>query len=164
MLDEYSCLEQDTHLPGSFHEEGRMRLMKKRIIIPITLILLATMFVLTSCGKSEFGCTENQEKKMVISAKEADIDSFFLTGTLSVADGEKLVISSDLEKGSVSLGFVSPSGMDDIETIPDVDVDPVMTAEVSGTQTQEYEIRPGDYLLKANVIEKATGTIQIDVK
>lgn len=138
--------------------------MKKSIITLITLILMVTMIMFSSCGKSEFACTENQEKMMMITAKEAAKDSFFLTGTLIVEDGEKLVISSDLEKGSVSLGFISPTGMDDIESVPDVDVDPLITADVIGTQIQEYQISPGEYLLKATVREKATGTIKIDIK
>lgn len=138
--------------------------MKKGAIFLITVFLMITLSVLSACGKSEFECTDNTEKTMTITAKNADKDDFFMTGSLVVSDGEKLVIHSELEKGGVILGFISSVGMDDIDKIPDVNADPQITSNVSGTETLEYEISPGEYLLKATVEEKATGTVRIEVQ
>ncbi len=136
--------------------------MTKKTIIFFVLVILTV--ILSACSKSEFRCTDNTEKSMTVTAKNAKTDDFFMTGTLEVTDNEKLIIDSSLEKGNICLEFVSPSGMNDIEKIPDVDTDPQLTVEVSETETQEYEIGPGSYLLKATVVEKATGTIAIDVQ
>ena len=138
--------------------------MNKRITIFITMILMISMVVLSSCARMEFTCTENTEKAMTISAKEADKKSFFMTGSLVVEDGEKLIIHSNLDKGTIRLEFLCPEGMDDGENLPDVNVDPTVAAEATGKQTQEYEISPGDYLLNATVVEKATGTIKIEIQ
>ena len=138
--------------------------MKKWALFLITLSLMITLSVLSACGKSEFKCTDNTEKTMTIVAENADKDDYFMTGSLEVSEGDKLVIHSDLEKGEVNLGFISSAGMDDIEKFPDVNTDSQITSNVSGTETQEYEISPGVYLLKATVIEKATGTVRINVQ
>ena len=68
----------------------------KRITAVIILLML-----LTACGKSEFGVTENTGKSMTITAVNADKDDFFIIGSLEVADGEEITAAADLTKGSI---------------------------------------------------------------
>ena len=56
-----------------------------RAFTGIFALVVLTM-VLTACGKSEFGLTENTEKKMTITAERADKDAFFMVGSLEVSD------------------------------------------------------------------------------
>jgi hypothetical protein len=72
-----------------------------RKIIAAILEGILSLLMLTACGKSQFGLTENTEKRMVITAERAAKDDFFLVGSLKVDEGEQITISSDLEKGSV---------------------------------------------------------------
>ena len=129
----------------------------------LTLALVVSMAMMTSCGKEEFGVTDNSEKSMTINAQNAGKDLFFLSGSLELEEGQKIEITSALEKGTVELGFVSSEGMDNIDELPDTEAEPMITAIVTGEEVQTYGMTPGSYLVKATVLEKATGTITINV-
>ena len=91
-----------------------------RAFTGIFALVVLTM-VLTACGKSEFGLTENTEKKMTITAERADKDAFFMVGSLEVSDGEQIVITSNLEKGSIRVeivGVAEEQNIDQIEVLP----------------------------------------------
>ena len=100
----------------------------------VLIMILALMLTLTACGKSEFGLSENDGKHMTITARNADRDAFFMVGSLDVADGEQIEIAANLTKGSVRVEIVAGAGGQDIK-----------------------------YYLRATCLERATGTIQINV-
>lgn len=130
-------------------------------IIPVLILL--TM-LLTSCGKSEFGVTTNTAKQMTITAEKADKDAFFIVGTLEVTDGEQIVITSDLTKGSVKVEIIEVPEEQSIDKYPEMDGEAVITANLKSTDGASGTVPAGFYQLKATCLETATGTIQIEVK
>ena len=138
--------------------------MKKTISVLLTAVLVMSMMLVTSCGKSEFGLSENTEKLMTINAENAAKDDFFMTGTLEVADGEKVVVTSNLEKGSVKVELFATPEEQSIDEVPDVEEgEPVFMMNATGTDCQSGTMPAGSLILKATVLEKATGTVTIEV-
>ncbi len=101
---------------------------------------------------------------MTITAENATKDAFFLVGSLEVDDGEQIVITANLEKGQVRVEIIEAPEDQSIDTLPDMNVEPTITANVSNTEETSGTVPPGIYLLKATCLEKATGTVQVAVK
>ena len=133
-----------------------------RAFTGIFALVVLTM-VLTACGKSEFGLTENTEKKMTITAERADKDAFFMVGSLEVSDGEQIVITSNLEKGSIRVEIVGVAEEQNIDQLPEMDGEVIMTANLHSTDGSSGTVPAGSYMLRATCLEKATGTVQIEV-
>ena len=138
-----------------------MKNKMRRINIIITV--LALMLTLTACGKSEFGVTENSWKHMTLTAQNADKDAFVMVGSLDVADGEQIEITASLTKGSVKVEIVRSPDNQSIDEIPEMDGKAIITANLARTEGTSGTVPAGTYLLRATCLEKATGTIQIDV-
>ena len=92
----------------------------KRITAVIILLML-----LTACGKSEFGVTENTGKHMTITAVNADKDDFFIIGSLEVADGEEITAAADLTKGSIRVEIFRWADEQNADKLPAADKDAV---------------------------------------
>ena len=135
---------------------------KKRIIIVIVLALLT--MTIAACGKSEFKVDGNTEKQMTITARNAEKDAFFMVGSLEADDGEQIVITSGLDKGSIKVEIVKQTETESAERLPDLDGEAVITGNVVRTDVVSGTIPAGSYLLRATCLEKATGTVQIEVK
>ena len=136
----------------------------KRISIFVAIAVLAAV-LLTACGGSEFGLSENTGKRMTITAERTGKDAFFLAGSLEVSKGEQIVITSGLKKGSIRVELVREADKQSIGELPDiVDGEAAFKAEVSGTDTASGTVPAGSYMLRATGIKKATGTVQIEVK
>ncbi len=135
--------------------------MKNRSIVLI--MILALMLTLTACGKSEFGLSENDGKHMTITARNADRDAFFMVGSLDVADGEQIEIAANLTKGSVRVEIVAGAGGQDINVLPEMDGAAILTADLVRTDGASGTVPAGLYYLRATCLERATGTIQINV-
>lgn len=137
----------------------------KRIRICVLIAVLAlVLLTLTACGKSQFGLTENTWKQMTITAERADKDAFFMVGSLEVAEGEQIVITGSLTKGSIRVEIVGAPEEQSIDQLPDMDGGAIITANVSGTDVTSDTVPAGTYLLRATCLEKASGTIRIEVK
>ncbi len=139
--------------------------MKKLSLIVIMCLITLSAVCISSCAKSEFGSADDiTEKSLTIQAKRADKGDYFMVGTLEVAEGEKIVISPELEKGAVMLEFIGNEGMDDPDKVPDADSMPTAaSAEVSGSDIAELDVPVGGYMVKATVTEKATGEVQVEI-
>ena len=137
--------------------------MKKIIYIVLAAVLAMSMLAMSSCAKQEFGVTDNTEKAMTITAKNAEKDTMFMVGSLEVEEGEQVSISSDLESGSVKVEIIPGADDQSIDELPDMDGEAVITAEVGPGAGSSGTLDPGSYMLRATVVEKATGTIQVDV-
>ena len=87
-----------------------------------------------------------------------------MVGTLEVDEGEQIVISPSLKNGSIRLEFIGVPEEQSIDVLPDVDGEAVMTADVSGSDGSSDIVPAGSYMLKASCLEKATGTVTIEVK
>ena len=137
--------------------------MKRMTSFTMIIALVLSMLVLTACGKSEFGLSENTEKKMTITAENADKDSFFMVGSLEVADGEQIAITSGLTKGSVRVEIVGTPEEQSIDQIPDMNAEATLAADLKGTDSVSGTVEAGTYMLKATCLEKATGTVLVEV-
>ena len=134
-----------------------------RKIFAAILAGILSLLTLTACGKSQFGLTENTEKRMVITAERAAKDDFFLVGSLKVDEGEQITISSDLEKGSVRVEIFRWGEEQDADTLPETGGEATLTANLHAADGASGTVEPGNYSLKAVCLEKATGTVTIEV-
>ena len=141
-----------------------MKMDKSRRADGIIIAILMLMLTLTACGKSEFGVSENTGKQMTVMAQNADKDAFFVVGSLDVADGEQIVITSKLTKGSVRVEIVAASEKQSIDKLPDMNGEAIITADLESGESVSGTVAAGSYLLRATCLKKATGTIQIEVK
>lgn len=134
-----------------------------RKIFAAILAGILSLLMLTACGKSQFGLTENTEKRMVITAERAAKDDFFLVGSLKVDEGEQITISSDLKKGSVRVEIFRWGEEQDADTLPETGGEATLTANLHAADGASGTVEPGNYSLKAVCLEKATGTVTIEV-
>ena len=137
--------------------------MKRIKALALSAVLLLSVLMLTACGRSEFGMSENTEKKMTITAENADKDDFFMVGSLEVEDGEQIVLSSDLTKGTIRVELIGTPAAQSIEELPELDGKATVTADLSGTDEAAETVPAGSYLLKATCLKKATGSVRIEV-
>ena len=138
----------------------------KRIKL-FTIIMLAALLTLltTSCGTYEFGAdTDPNGKQSTITAKNADKDDFFAGGTFELADGEQFVITSNMTRGSIQVELFATPEEQSIDELPDLDDKASITAVLSDKEEVKKEAAAGSYLLKATCLEKADGTVRIEVK
>ena len=139
--------------------------MKSRTGFALALALTLLSLTLTACAASAFGLTENTGKRMVITAERADKNAFFMLGTLEVDEGEKIEISAQLAKGSIRVEIIAADAQQSIDKLPEIDgMAPVLTANLQRADGTSGTLPAGNYLLKATCLEKATGTVQIEVK
>ena len=137
--------------------------MKKKIIGIAMLVMLATA-MMAGCAKSEFAATDVTEKTITVNAQNADKGMAFMTGNLEVAEGETITITPSLTQGTVELEFVLAAEEQSAEEMPETDGEAAFTAEVSGSEAVVADVAPGSYMVKGAPVEKATGTIAIEVK
>ena len=138
--------------------------MKKiRITVFILAAVLAAGF-LTSCGKSVLEVTENTGKIITIKAERAEKDASVMFGALEVEDGEQIFISADLAKGSVRVEIVPEAGEQDMDKMPEMDGEPIMTGNLVRTDAASGTVPAGSYLIRATCLERASGTVSIVAK
>ncbi|MBQ8074910.1 MAG: hypothetical protein IJ237_02890 [Oscillospiraceae bacterium] len=137
---------------------------KKKTILAVISLLLLLALTLSACGKSEFGVSENTDKRMTVTAKNADKNSFFMVGSLHASEGEEITITSNLAKGSVKIEIIGTPAEQSIEELPKMDGEAIITANATGTDVVSGTVPAGQYMLKATCTERATGTVQIEVK
>lgn len=138
--------------------------MKKVLSILMASVLLLSAAMLGACGSSEFSGETVDEKSMNITAKNADKEDFFMTGQLVIAPGEEFAITSALDKGAITLYLIPADTESTIDEVPDEVADAAITTEVSGTSSQFFAAEEGAYMVKAEVTEKATGTVELKVQ
>lgn len=137
--------------------------MKRNSTLTVIIMMLLTSLMLTACGKSEFGAIGNNEKGMTITAKNAGKDDFFMVGTLEADEGEMIVITGDLTKGQIRVE-ISAAPEEGMEELPDMDKEPIIISDMEGKNSQSGTVPAGNYMVKATCLEKATGTVTIEVK
>lgn len=138
--------------------------MKRIKTLTGIIALLLAALLLTACGKSEFGMAENTAKRMTIAADNADKKDFFMVGSLEVEDGEQIVVTSNLKKGSIRVELVGTPAEQSIDQLPEMNGEATLTAEHTGTDGVSGTVPAGSYLLRATCLEKASGTVEIEVQ
>ena len=137
----------------------RCRFTRKALIAVMVMLVLA----FSACGKSQFGIIENTGKLMLIHAERADKDAFFMVGSLEVDDGEQITITSDLTKGELKIEIISTPEEQSIDVLPDLDGEPIIMTLLRTTDSVSGTVPAGSYMLKATCLERATGTVVIEV-
>ncbi len=137
--------------------------MKRTGVLALALAAVTAALMLGACGKSEFGVTENSAKSMLVSAENAEKDAFFMVGTLEVDEGEQIVVSADLTQGSIRTEIIAAPD-ESIEEMPETDGEAIMKADLIKTDGESGTVPAGNYMLKATCLEKATGTVRVEVQ
>ena len=134
----------------------------KRKSIAIVLILALAMLAFTACTTSEFSLEGTEEKKMTVSAKNAEKDSVAAVGGLVVGEGEMVVVTAALTEGSIRVEVLEAEETDE-EEAPDLSGEAIFTANLESTDSSSAEMNAGEYMVRATCLEKATGTVTIEV-
>ena len=134
-------------------------------------LVFAFTFFLTGCKKSVFYTHMNQSLELEIGAENAQKGTFGATGSLTVSEGQKIVVESALKENSeISLKLITDPALGIDATAEELSEslsgdDYVMEIVVKDQGTAEYEIEPGEYNVRAEVLSnKANGTILVTVK
>ncbi len=138
--------------------------MKRKNRFALITVLAILMLALSACGKSSFGVTENNEKRMLISAQNAEKDSYFMSGSLTVEEGEKITASADLSKGRIRVEIFLESEEQSMDQMPQLEEEPTLTANFQKTDSMDGTVDAGTYMVKATCLEKASGTVTIEVQ
>ena len=134
----------------------------KRRSIAIVLVLALAMLALTACTTSEFSLEGTEEKKMTVSAKNAEKDSVAAVGGLVVGEGEMVVVTANLTEGSIRVEVLEAEETNE-EEAPDLSGEVIFTANLESTDSSSAEMNAGEYMVRATCLEKATGTVTIEV-
>lgn len=138
--------------------------MKRIRVFAFLAVLALLTLTLAACGKTEFGITGNTEKWMMVTAEKADKDDYVMAGSLEVADGEQIVITSELTKGSVRVEIVEVPEEQSIDELPQMGGEAILTANLGPGDGAAATMSAGTYMVRAICLEKATGDVQIEVK
>ncbi len=105
----------------------------------------------------------------MITAENANEGDFGGAGSLTVAEGDKILIEPDIEgEGTIHIDLGTMEAGEDAtaEELSEA-MDPkeaVYSADIGGTEPIEVELAAGDYIVNATANGKVTGTIKISVK
>ena len=139
-----------------------MNVGKKTRAAVIVLILLLAM-ALTACGRSSFGLSGNEEKRMTVTAEKAAKNALCMAGSLEVAEGEGILVTSSLTKGRIRVELIGTPEEQSIDVLPETDGEAAFAAELGGEGSASGSVPAGSYMLRATCLEKATGTVQVEV-
>lgn len=151
-------------LPEKQRAGAEQFFMKRRCRYALTAALILLMAVMSACGKSYFGVAENTGKRMLISATNAGKDSYFMSGSLTVEEGEKITASADLSKGQIRVEIYLETGEQSMDQMPRLEEDPVLAGDLKGGESLSGSVPAGTCMVKAACLEKASGTVTIEVQ
>ncbi len=146
---------------GGQGPKRRIMERRSRSALIITLLFLAVM--VSACGKSEFGVTESTDKRITITANNAGKDSYFEVGTLEVGEGEKITAAADLSKGEVRVEIFLETGEQSMDQMPQMEEDPTLWGDLRDKESVSATVGEGSYIVRATCLQKATGTVVIEV-
>lgn len=133
--------------------------MKKRILALTAILVLA--LALTACGeKGYMVTTDNVETGgFDISCEKAGTGTGG-NGYVTIAEGQCLVISPNLEKGSIK---VKAFLMEREATAEDMGIadEASLDETISGRTLSTYDLEPGEYMLTVTSESNPTGTMMI---
>ena len=131
--------------------------MKKRLMI-IGLVL-ALVFALAGCSKPTMNVEPQDDGSLSITCDR--MYNSGVTADITVAEGQTLVFTPALEKGTVYVRIMAPAT--DIDTLPDVENgDAYFEGSFTGNTAGRVDVEPGEYQLYISTEkEKTTGTMTI---
>lgn len=134
--------------------------MKKRIII--TALMIITLLV-TGCGKVSFEFTRIGDnttiKATAADGKTADTEYF------TVGKDEQVTIDASLEKGALSLEFISVDVFIQSDNSPDdiIETGTVKTLKISGNDKATLDFDKGNYIIRITAVGDTEGTVKVTV-
>lgn len=142
--------------------------MKKKTLFICMMILTLALSLMVSCGGgTTLSADVQDEGHMVFTANKAAADDFVLTGTIVVGKDQQVLIDSALDPGAATVEFISNEGLDNEDEVPNelpAESKPAYAANVSGIESQAAFFGEGEYMVRVTITEKATGTIDLQVK
>ena len=137
--------------------------IRKRFALIVAVLVMA-MLAMNACSKNTLVMNSESEKSMTVEVTKAATGDFALTGSLEVAEGEQVVMTQNMEKGEVLIELYGTPAEQSAEEMPDIEGgEPVMKLNADGAGSMSGTLPAGSYMVKATVIKKASGTVQIDV-
>lgn len=136
--------------------------MKRVVTLLATVLTAAGLIALTSCTTSDFSFSGESEKLLKVNAKNASAGTESTLGGLDVEEGERILITSELESGTVRIEVYAGPEEQSADELPEPEGDPVMTFDAAGTESMSGTVDAGYYFVRASVTEKATGTVDIE--
>ena len=145
--------------------------MMKRMIKGIAAAVL-TMSMLTGCSSRPNLVLQMEPdgKKCTAEFRKSSKDDFALSGTLVVEEGEGVSYEAALEKGSVLLEVIpadesltKTASPEQLEAFANTEEN-AFAKELKGTEGGVIEtLVPGDYYVRVTAVQKADGTIKLEV-
>ncbi len=140
----------------------------KRNFFLLVLGMIISVIAFAGCGKTNFYVNVADDSTVKIGAENASKDMFGTAGSIEVAEGQILHFEPALKKGEVNIKFNASelsmnAGIEELKNAPEGG-NTVLDVNISGNEAVEYEIEPGSYLVAAQVLSKANGTILITVR
>ena len=134
-------------------------MLKKICALTVVLVLA---LALTACGGAKGSMTAEplEETSGVKVTMEKAGDGTGVSGDVTIEEGQCLVCSPDLEKGSVEVKVF------EIEREPTADDmgigdEPALEVVLDGRVMYDYELQPGDYMMSITAKDNPTGTLLI---
>lgn len=137
-----------------------MKRMKAFIAVALMAVLV---FALAACAKSEFNVTESTESKMTFQAVNTSKDVAVTTAELVVFDGDQVSITGNLTEGTIKIELFEITDEATIDNLPNTSEGAIVMANISNKDSQTVDMLPGSYLVRATCLEKANGTVDVEV-
>ena len=137
--------------------------MKKKTLL-LSAIVVSFLMILSGCGESSvFGILVNDDLNIEITAENASEGMTGSTGTLSVEEGDSVLIEPAFEEGVVLVEFFPFNGNEEEAEVEELmpEGEPEFEVNVTGSEPIACEVAAGEYLVTATVKEKANGTAVI---
>ncbi len=128
----------------------------KRTVVPALAILLALSILLTGCAKSSWKVI-NTDNGITLTVENAGKDAEYALGTLQVEEGEEIVLSADLTKGTIRVQVFAADKQGESGEV-------LLTADLRSTEKANGTMPAGQYLLKAVCLEEATGSVRAEAR
>ena len=121
---------------------------------------LALVLALAACGAVSSLVSDYDDETGAVKVVAENASDSYVNGYVTVEEGQCLVISPDLTKGSFD---VQVTLMEREATAEDLGTaeEPALEENVSGRVMSTYDLEPGEYMLGITAQGKATGTLVI---
>ena len=139
--------------------------MKKKTLLIIACIVSLVMGF-TGCSESTFAVVINDDLNVEITAENADEEMVGTVSTFTVSEGDGVLIEPNFEEGTVLVEFYPFDASEDMDADEEELMPtgkPEFEVEVTGTDPIECQFAAGDYMVNAEVLEKASGTAVISL-
>lgn len=132
--------------------------MNKKILALAGALVL--VLALTACGTSSSMSSDYDDETGAVKVVAENAAESYVNGYVTVEEGQCLVVSPNLTKGSFD---VQVSLMESEPTAEDLGAaeEPTLEENVSGKVMSTYDLEPGEYMLGITARGNATGTLLI---